>query len=407
MPSGDGLLIRLKPPGARLTATAARQLATAAARFGDGGVALTRRAAIQARGLRAHDVPAFAASMVDAGLAESDPEVERRRAVIVAPLNGTDPSASPDAPLVAAAIEALLARDPRLARLPAKFCVSVDGGGVLPLGDVGADIRVACGVGACSVAVGGVAAIGDTANTVEWVARLALAFLDRSARYSPPPRRMRDLVEALGTFPSVIAGLDPAIQPKFHAIETPHWTRGSSPRMTTDSSAVGWLPYADANHGAFGLGLPLGATDAGCLAHMADLAHRFGDGALCLTPWRALVIPGVPAHDAAALREAGAALGAIIDGTDPRLKVSACVGRPGCARASVDARADAAALAAPGLRARVHVSGCAKGCARPGAADVTLVGEEGRYALLRDGGVPLRRGLTLAQAAALIEGAAP
>ena len=140
---------------------------------------------------------------------------------------------------------------------------------------------------------------------------------------------------------------------------------------------------------------------------MAGLAQRFGVGALCVTPWRALVIPGVSARDAAALREAGAALGVIVEGADPRLKVSACVGRPGCARASVDARADAAALAAPGLRATVHVSGCAKGCARPAAAEVTLVAEGGRYALVRDGDVPVRRGLTLAQAAALIEGAAP
>ncbi|MBV8612727.1 MAG: precorrin-3B synthase [Acetobacteraceae bacterium] len=406
MPSGDGLLVRLKPPGARMTVSAARALAGAAARFGDGSIALTRRAATQVRGLRARDAPAFAAAMIEAGLADPDPEVERRRAVIVAPLNRDDPDASPDAPLVAAVIENRLTRDPRFALLPAKFCVSVDGGGVLPLGDVGADIRVACAGGACSVAVGEWAAEGDAADAVEWVARLALAFLDLSARVSPPPRRMRDLVEALGTFPSVIAGLDPAIQPKFHALGTPPWMRGSSGRMATKCSAVGWLSYASADHGAFGLGLPLGATDAGCLARMADLAQRFGAGALCLTPWRALVIPGVSARDAAALREAGAALGVIVDDADPRLKVSACVGRPGCARASVDARADAAALAWPGLRATVHVSGCAKRCAHPGAADVTLVGEEGRYALVRDGALPVR-GLTLTQAAALIEGAAP
>src|SRR5690349_12910298 len=140
MPSGDGLLVRLKPPGARLTAVAARALAGAATRFGDGSIALTRRAGIQVRGLRAGDAPAFAAAMVKAGLADPDPEVERRRALIVAPLNKDDPDASPDAPLVAAAIENIFARDPRFALLPAKFCVSVDGGGVLPLGDVGADI---------------------------------------------------------------------------------------------------------------------------------------------------------------------------------------------------------------------------------------------------------------------------
>ena len=193
MPSGDGLLVRLKPPGARMTAAAAPALAGAATRFGDGSIALTRRAAIQVRGLRAGDTPAFAAAMVEAGLADPDREVERRRAVIVAPLNGTDPGASPDAPVIAATIESMFARDPRFARLPAKFCVSVDGGGVLPLGDVGADIRVVCAGAACSVAVGKWAAEGDPVDAAEWVARLALAFLDLSARCSPTPRRMRDL----------------------------------------------------------------------------------------------------------------------------------------------------------------------------------------------------------------------
>ena len=407
MPSGDGLLVRLKPPGARLTAAAVRALAGAATRFGDGSIALTRRAAIQARGLRARDVPAFAAAMVGAGLADPDPEVERRRAVVVAPLNRDDPDASPDGPSVAAAIENIFARDPRFALLPAKFCVSVDGGGVLPLGDVGADIRVACAGGACSVAVGNWVVTGGTADAVDLVAWLVLAFVDLSARYSPPPRRMRDLVAAMGTFPSVIGGLDPAIQPTVPAVRTLRWMRGSSPRMTPSNLAIGWIAHLTGDRGAFGLGFPLGATDAASLARMAELAQRFGAGALCVTPWRALVIPGVLARDAAALREAGVALGVIVDGADPRLKVSACVGRPGCARASVDARADAAALASPGLRATVHVSGCAKRCARPAAADVTLVGEAGRYALVRDGSVPVRRGLTLAQAAALIEGAAP
>jgi precorrin-3B synthase len=38
----------------------------------------------------------------------------------------------------------------------------------------------------------------------------------------------------------------------------------------------------------------------------------------------------------------------------------------------------------PGLleAARVHVSGCAKGCARRAAADLTLVGKDGRYGVV-------------------------
>ncbi len=395
MPSGDGLLVRVKPPGARLTAAAARQLAAAAARFGNSRIELTSRAAIQVRGLRAGDVPAFAASMVASGLADADPEVERRRAVIASPLAGVDPGASPYAPGIAAAIEDMLACDPRFARLPSKFCVSVDGGGVLPLGDVGADIRVVCGDAQCSVAVAGIAAIGGRADAVERVARLALAFLDLSAHRSPTPRRMRALVKAIGA-PCAFAaaglgGFD----------ETP---------LAPARPAIGWVPYTAEHRGAFGLGLPFGATNATSFARLVDLAERFGDGTLRVTPWRAFVVSDVSAHDAAKLREADAATGMIVDAGDPRLRISACIGRPGCVSASVDARADAMMLLSRGLQSTVHVSGCAKGCAHPGAAEYTLVGEGSRYGLVRDGGAgdaPLHRGLTIEQAAAMIRGDAP
>jgi len=56
----------------------------------------------------------------------------------------------------------------------------------------------------------------------------------------------------------------------------------------------------------------------------------------------------------------------------------------------VGAVADAAILAgamAPLLAAgrTLHVSGCVKSCARPAAADLTLVGEDGRYRVAIDG----------------------
>ena len=49
---------------------------------------------------------------------------------------------------------------------------------------------------------------------------------------------------------------------------------------------------------------------------------------------------------------------------------------------------------------RLHVSGCAKGCARPGPSALTLVGTPDGFNLVRDGSprdVPVMRGLTLAQ----------
>ena len=403
MPSGDGLLVRVKPPGARLDARAARRLAAEATRFGNGQIELTSRAAIQVRGLRAADVHSFAASMVSTGLADADPAVERRRTVIPSPLVGVDPMASVDAPFFTTAIEDLLARDPRFARLPPKFCVSVDSGGVLPLGDVGADIRVVFGDAQHCVAASGAAAIGGKSNVLERVARLALSFLELSARCSPSPRRMRGLTEAIGVWRLFAeAGLGGPV-PFRSSLSSSGKGRGSP-------QPIGWIPYANGNRGAFGFGLPFGATNAATLVHLAELSEQSGDGTLRVSPWRAFLVANVAARDADWLREAGANIGMLVDAEDPRLTVSACVGRPGCASASVDARADAAALASEGLRAAVHVSGCAKGCAHPRTAEYMLVGEEGRYKLVRNGeagDAPLRRELTIEQAASVIRGEAP
>ena len=64
------------------------------------------------------------------------------------------------------------------------------------------------------------------------------------------------------------------------------------------------------------------------------------------TRWRALLLTGVSAIDEMKLRDEIAALDLIADPADPRLNIFACVGAPSCMNASVDARGDAARLAA-------------------------------------------------------------
>ncbi len=92
------------------------------------------------------------------------------------------------------------------------------------------------------------------------------------------------------------------------------------------------------------------------------------------------------------IRLADLAADFIVAADDPRRAVAACTGAPACASGSTPTLLDAARLAetfrplaARGLSA--HVSGCAKGCAKPGPADLTLVGHEGAYAIIV-GGAP-------------------
>lgn len=140
--------------------------------------------------------------------------------------------------------------------------------------------------------------------------------------------------------------------------------------------SIGFLPYDNGN-GAFGVGLPFGQTDAAGLRALAGLADRFSSSTIRTSPWRAFLLGRIASSEVAALMAALAAPeGFVTDPSDPRLSVTSCIGAPGCGSATVLARADAARLAATTV-GRLHVSGCAKGCAYPGGP--ALVGVAGRY----------------------------
>lgn len=386
MRSGDGLLVRVKPPGGVLTAEAARALASAATRYGNGVIELGNRCSIQLRGLTDDAVAPFAAAMVALGLADADPAVEARRTVATPPLADDDPSINRHAGAVAQAMADMLARETRLAALPPKFGCVVDGGGVLPMGEVAGDLFVRLDGENASVRLDGadLGAVCRPAEAAEAARRLLLAFLQLAPSCAKPPRRIRALVGELGAEAVFAAAGLPA---------------GPVSVSRPPALTLGWLPYGASGRGAFAAGLPFGATDAATLTALAGLSEDFADGLLRVTPWRAFVLTGVTAPRK--LGEGVAALGLMASADDPRGGISACPGAPACASAADATRATATLLAALRLPGSVHVSGCAKGCAHPLAADFTLVSSPDGYAVVRQGragDAPELAGLTVAEA---------
>jgi precorrin-3B synthase len=128
--------------------------------------------------------------------------------------------------------------------------------------------------------------------------------------------------------------------------------------------------------GVTGVAAPFGRLEAAQLRELVHLAAIAGASEIRLSPWRALYVD--------APLEVPEALGLIVDENDPLLRIDACPGAPACRSASVDTRATARRLAS-GFAGTIHVSGCAKGCARSAPADLTLVGEGGRYGVVRNG----------------------
>jgi precorrin-3B synthase len=349
MPAVDGLLVRVRPRLQRLTAAEARLIAAAARRFGNGMIEVTSRGNVQLRGFSAASAAECAAMIGHLDAAALRP------GLVVAPLLGVDPAGHPDAAELADAIAALLAGGAALSGRAEKFFVALDDGSAAGLGDVGADIAIRADGGAWVLRRDGEAAAVRvaTADVLGVVRGWLAVWLDSGVA------RMRAL------FPS-----------------------GEGGRGADDAAVVaGYLASAL----AFGVGVQFGAMDADGLMQLVDQAVRFGDGAMRLGPGRVVWLTGVSPESA----------GKIAPGL---VGVSACVGRAGCAAASTDTRADAVTMAAWGVG---HVSGCAKGCAHPGPAAVTLVGVDGLYDVVRHGragDAPVRTGLTLAGVAAYLAG---
>jgi precorrin-3B synthase len=90
--------------------------------------------------------------------------------------------------------------------------------------------------------------------------------------------------------------------------------------------------------------------------------------------------------------------GLISDPSDPILRITACTGAPACPQGVGDTRTLARQLAPllPKGRA-LHLSGCAKGCAHPAPADLTLTATGQAYDLILNGtasDTPSQRNLT-------------
>jgi len=404
METGDGLIVRIRAPRGRLTLDQAAALAQCAIACGAGSIDLSARANLHLRGVSERTLADLHARLGDAGLIDADPEIERLRNIVASPLDDIDPEALLDLSPAAAALEARLAMDAELRRLPAKFSFVLDARGRLPLADVDADIRFeAASSGTLAVFLAGEDALGAEcapAGAGEAASRLGRAFIRHAGAGDDAPRRMRTLVPLTGAMAVFAeAGLEAA-------------PRARSQRRVSLGDLLGAHEFGQ--RFVVGAAAAFGEIDADRFGALIASARANGASGLRLTPWRAFLIAGLDRSGAEAMVGSIARLGFIPRADEPRLRVAACTGAPACIHGQRPVREDAARFAPllpKGEGVVLHVSGCAKGCARPVRTAATLTATETGYDLVLAGKAddpPARRGLTTAAIEELLaaEGAA-
>jgi precorrin-3B synthase len=359
MATGDGLLVRFTAaegisPGAFVA------LCAAARAHGNGTIEITARGSLQVRGLSVRSAPAFARAVAALDIAAADGP-----SVIVDPL-AEDPDVRIDSTGLAGAIRQAVAAA-RLVLAP-KVCILLDGGGRLHLDALSADVRLR--------AIGSVQA-----------PRLHVSIAGDAASATPlgliPPRSAADAgVGLLGVIASHGAGARAAdvlrskgsepFQAAVDGIE-----RADALPAREPVEMIGRHPLRDGSL-ALGIALAFGHAHADALSRLARIAGVHGVRAVRPAPDRSLLLIGIAREHAAAITEQLEREGFVVRPDDPRRRVVACPGKPACASGLMATRALAAEIAPrlPPSRDIVHVSGCAKGCAHPAPAALTLVGTQ-------------------------------
>ncbi|WP_374201311.1 precorrin-3B synthase [Tsukamurella sp. M9C] len=333
--AADGALVRVRLPGGALEPA---QLVALAELAGDEPIELTSRGNVQLRGVA--DLDAAGGLLADAGLLPS-PTHERVRNIVASPQAG-------ELRETAAALDRALVARAALAELPGRFLFALDDGA----GDVAA-------LAADAESRGGVLHLAgrptDLPGTVDALLDAAQAFLDlRGDEW-----RVHDLPDGADRIAAALGG------------------RTTGPRSVPAPPTpppVGWFDRPDGSV-TLGMGVPLGRLDPRTAQFVAAVDHP-----ITITPWRTVHVHGLDEGVAETVVRVLAPMGLIFDANAPLLRVSACVGDHGCARAHGDSLAHAADIADDiADDERVHVVACERGCGAPSGEHrrVVVTGEPG------------------------------
>ncbi|MGW5226102.1 precorrin-3B synthase [Nocardia niigatensis] len=382
--AADGPLARIRVPGGRLSPEQLQDLAAAAVDLSDGNIELTSRGNVQLRQVR--DAAALTERLTGAGLLPSATH-ERVRNIVASPLSGRIGGWTDVHPLVPA-LDGGLRAHPRLAELPGRVLFTLDDG----RGDVsglGGDI----GVHALDENTYALLLAGNDsgirvspADAVDLMLAAAHGFLElRDGQW-----RLHEIPQGSARLTDHLLAARPDLDASGDPIELP--VRQDIP--------IGWLNQDD-DKVALGAGVRLGSLPARTAEFIAAVERP-----VFLTPWRSLVLADLDEWMAEQVVRVLAPMGLIFDANSPWLLVSACAGRPGCAKSRTDVRADASEavdtgrvvptgapqFAREGLDAddivaagRQHWSGCDRRCGRPKGAVTDIIATVDGYRIVPAG----------------------
>ena len=395
----DGhFMLRIKFPNGIVTADQLRTVGRLAVRYGRGMGDITTRQNIQLHWLRIEDLPVVLDELNAVGLSFTQACGDVWRNVVGCPLAGVDGHELIDSRPLIEELERTFVGDRRFSNLPRKFKVSVSGClhrcaqheindiGLVAVekeGVVGYDVWVGGGLGA-SARMGRRLDLFVLPDEAAEVCRaITEIFRDEGNRTKRTRARIKFLVDEWGveriraeverrlgrSFPTSVEPADPVDPHRDH---------------------LGVHPQVQAGLYYLGATTLRGRFTGDQMIAVADIADRFGSGALRCTNRQNIVVLDVPDAQvdeaAASLRD----LGLPTEASTFRRGVISCTGMEFCKLAIVETKERAAELIehlerrvgdVPGSL-RINLNGCPNACAQYQVADIGL---QGGIARLPDG----------------------
>jgi ferredoxin-nitrite reductase len=419
-PAQDSFMLRLRVPGAVLSAHQLRGIAEMAAEWGSGRVDITTRSNLQVREFQPKNIVRVLNKIRALGLSSRGSGADNIRNITASPITGLDPAELYDVAPLAEAMSNYILNSRDMYGLPRKFNIAFDNGGTISVvadtNDIGF-IAVKVGEGQ-SVPVGiyfRVLLCGITGHkqfasdcgillrpdqTVAVAAAMVRVFSENGDRTDRKKARLKYLVDRWGTerflsetekrlaFPLIRVTADVC-----------------EPRRPIDRAAhIGIHAQAQTGLHYIGVSVPVGQLPVAQMLALAEVVERYGSGELRLTVWQNLIIPNIASANLEAAKEAILAAGLHFDAGTVLSGTVACTGNKGCRFAASDTKSHAVALANHldnrfkiDQPVNLHVTGCAHSCAQHYIGDIGLMGvkvggEEG-YQVVLGGGSDQDQGL--------------
>ena len=402
-PAQDAYMCRLRFPGGIVPAFQARVVGDVAEQYGGGYVDVTTRANFQLREIKAADAVAVIEALHCAGIMNRGAGADNVRNVTGSPTAGIDPQELVDTRPLSRAMHHYILNHRELYGLPRKFNIAFDGGGAVSSVEDTNDIgfsAVRVGEGKTDeggnpvapgvyfrMALGGITGHKDFARDAgvllapdECVGVAAAAlrvFIEHGDRTDRRKARLKYVLDKHG-IDWYVRETEAALGRRLRRLKP----EACEPRAPVAKHGhLGFHPQRQPGLQYVGVLLPVGRLTASQLRGLADLADRFGSGALRLTVWQNLLVSDVPDDKCQDVRDEILRLGLHWDASNVRGGLVACTGAAGCKYAMAHTKQHATALA-DYLDARVpletpvniHFTGCPHSCAQHYMGDIGLLG---------------------------------